>query len=595
MSHGTATAYALCVVIGDLNYAMLDQLLIAGLFFVLVISLVLTSWPAVWVFAIAMLSAYFLDLVGTSELLSKATNSGLITLILLLLVSIGLEKLSWLTRLSGKLITPNYSASLLRMGFFAALFSAFVNNTAVVATLAHTVRSNRHHPASKLLIPLSYAAILGGTITLIGTSTNLIVSSFLEDATGRGLAFGDFFWVGLAVTVIGLLVILASSGLLPAGNDQQIDINEYLIEVEVDESSDLVGKTILDNGLRELEDLFLVEIVRGNRLISPVAPQEIIRAGDKLIFSGDIKQVNALEAFDGLRLFAVEEGLLRANMMEVIVMPAATIEGKTVKDSGFRSLFDAAVVGMRRGGKRLSGKLGNITIQAGDNMMLAVGPDFNERKNLDKNFLVINDSVGEIKTTRFQDYFITGVLMLVIALASMELVPLIKGVTFLLICMLALGVVKGSELRRRFPFELWIIIASALTLSQALTNSGLVAVLANSLHDNLAQLGPYAALIGIYFGTLLLTETMTNNAAAALSFPIAYGLAESYGISPMPFIMTVAFGASASFLTPYGYNTNLMVQNLGGYELRDYFRAGLPLSIIYSGTVIFLVPRLFPF
>jgi di/tricarboxylate transporter len=282
-------------------------------------------------------------------------------------------------------------------------------------------------------------------------------------------------------------------------------------------------------------------------------------------------------------------------MTEVIVMPGATIEGKTVKDSGFRSLFDAAVVGMRRGGKRLSGKLGNITIQAGDNMMLAVGPDFNERKNLDKNFLVINDSVGEIKTTPFQDYFITSVLMLVIGLASMELIPLIKGVTFLLICMLALGVVKGSELRRRFPFELWIIIASALTLSQALTNSGLVAVLADSLHDNLEQLGPYAALLGIYLGTLLLTELMTNNAAAALSFPIAFGLAESYGVSHMPFVMAVAYGASASFLTPYGYNTNLMVQNLGGYELRDYFRVGLPVSIVYSLVVIVLIPRLFPF
>ena len=161
--------------------------------------------------------------------------------------------------------------------------------------------------------------------------------------------------------------------------------------------------------------------------------------------------------------------------------------------------------------------------------------------------------------------------------------------------MLALGVVRGSELRRRFPFELWIIIAAALTLSQALSNSGLVAALTTTLHGNLASLGPYTALVGIYFGTLILTELMTNNAAAALSFPIAFGLAESYGVSHMPFVMAVAYGASASFLTPYGYNTNLMVQNLGGYELRDYFRFGLPLSIAYSATVIYIVPRVFPF
>ena len=574
---------------------MLDQLLVAGLFLALVLSLVLTSWPAVWIFATAMLGAYFLDLVDTAEVLAKATNTGLVTLVLLLLVSVGLEKLSWLTRLSGKLITANYSASLLRMGFFAALFSAFVNNTAVVATLAHTVRSNRLHRASKLLLPLSYAAILGGTVTLIGTSTNLIVSSFLEDATGQGLAFGDFLLVGSAVTVVGLLVILAASRLLPEGSSHHIDINEYLIEMEVSADSSLVGKSILQNGLRELEDIFLVEIVRGNYLISPVAPHEHIEAGDKLIFSGDIKQVNALEAFDGLQLFAVEEGLLRTNMTEVIVMPGATIEGKTVKESGFRSLFDAAVVGMRRGGKRLSGKLGNITIQAGDNMVLAVGPDFNERKNLDKNFLVINDSVGEIKTTPFQDFFITGTLMIVIGLASVGLIPLIKGVMFLLVCMLALGVVRSSELRRRFPFQLAVIIASALTLSQALTNSGLMAILASWLHDNLAGLGPYAALVGIYLGTLLLTELMTNNAAAALSFPVAFGLAESYGISYMPLIMAVAYGASASFLTPYGYNTNLMVQNLGGYGLRDYLRFGLPLSLAYSATVLVMIPLVFPF
>jgi di/tricarboxylate transporter len=574
---------------------MLDQLLVAGLFLALLVSLIFTSWSAVWVFASAMLLAYFFGLVDASEILAKSTNTGLVTLILLLMVSIGLEKLSWLTRLSGKLISPNYSASVLRLGFFTALFSAIVNNTAVVATLAQSVRSNRHHPASKLLLPLSYAAILGGTMTLIGTSTNLIVSSFLEDATGQGLAFGDFLVIGAAVTGLGLLVILASSRLLPSNSAEQIDINEYLIEVEVSEDSGLVGKTILQNGLRDLEDLFLVEIVRDSYLVSPVAPYEYIEAGDKLIFSGDITRVSALEKFDGLQLFAVEEGLLRANMTEVIVMPGAAIEGKTVKESGFRSLFDAAVVGMRRGGKRLSGKLGNITIQAGDNMMLAVGPDFNERKNLGKNFLVINESVGEIKTTPFQDYFITAVLVLVIGLASMDRIPLIKGVTFLLVCMLAMRLVRGSELRRRFPFELWIIIASALTLAQALTNSGLVGMLADFLHNNLQELGPYAALAGIYFGTLLLTELMTNNAAAALSFPIAFGLAESYGLSHMPFVMAVAYGASASFLTPYGYSTNLMVQNLGGYELRDYFRAGLPLSVVYSVIVIFLTPLVFPF
>lgn len=574
---------------------MIDQVIIAVLFISLLTSLVLTDWPAVWIFTCAMLVAYFLGLVETEEVLGKATNNGLVTLIVLLLVSVGLEKLSWLGRLSDKLITPAFNISLLRLGAVTAFFSAFVNNTAVVATLAHTVRSNRHHAASRLLMPLSYAAILGGTMTLIGTSTNLIVSSFLEDATGKGLAFFDFLYIGTAATAIGLLVMLFTSRLLPDNGSEQMDINEYLIEAEVGAGSALVGKSIHENRLRELDDLFLVEIVRGEHLISPVAPQEYIEAGDKLIFSGDIKQVNALEAFDGLQLFAIEEGLLRENMMEVIVMPNASIEGKTIKGSGFRSLFDAAVVGMRRGGKRLSGKLGNITIQAGDNLMLAVGSDFNERKNLDKNFAVIDDSVGRAKTTPGQNYLITGLLLAVIALATTGTVSLVKGMTFLLVCMLLMGVVRGSELRRRFPFELWLIITSALTLSQALTNSGLVALMAGFLHDNLAGLGPYAALVGIYFGTLVLTEMMTNNAAAALAFPIAFGLAESYGVSPMPFVMAVAFGASASFLTPYGYTTNLMVQNLGGYSMSDYFRAGLPLSLSYSATVLVLLPRVFPF
>ena len=580
---------------GEGDLLTIDQLIISGLFLWLMACLVFTDWSVPYLFTCTMLIAYFLGLVDTAEMLGKATNSGLVTLMLLLLVSVGLEKLYWLNRLSGKLITSSYAMSVLRLGFVTAFFSALVNNTAVVATLAHTVRSNRHHPASRLLLPLSYAAILGGTMTLIGTSTNMIVSSMLEDVTGQGLAFFDFFFIGATVTVLGMLVILLSSFLLPSGTAERLDVHQYLIETEVQLNSPLIGKSIAENHLRDLDDLFLVELVRDDYLVSPVSPSEHIEAGDKLIFSGDIKKLNLLEDFPGLQLFAVEEGLLRENMTEVIVLPNATIEGRTIKESGFRSLFDAAVVGMRRGGKRLSGKLGSITLQAGDSMILAVGPDFGERKNLGKNFVIVDDSVAGAKISAFQNYFVTITLCAVIALASLELVPLIKGLLFLLACMLIFGVVKGSELRRRFPFELWLIIASALILAQALKNSGLVALTAASFSTELAAVGPYVALVGIYFFTLFITEVMTNNAAAALSFPLAYGLAESFGVNMMPFVMAVAYGASASFLTPYGYTTNLMVQNLGGYSMGNYFRFGLPLSVAYSGLVLFLIPRVFPF
>ena len=573
---------------------MVEQILSGAVFILLVGSLVLTNWSPTRIFCCALLASYALGVVDTADILDKVSNPGVMTLLIVLLVSMGLEKLNWVKDLSGKLISKSYTLSLIKLYGVTAVASAFMNNTAVVVTMAQRVRHNKYHPGSKLLIPLSYAAILGGTTTLIGTSTNLIVSSFLEDATGAGLAFFDFFIVGASAALLGLVTMLLASRLLPRHSTEKLDMHAYLIETEVMPESPLIGKSVIVNRLRDLEALFLVEIVRGDHLISPVSPREVIAAGDNLIFSGDITQLSTLQQFEGLSSFALDEDLLRQNLTEVIVMPNASIEGRSIKEAGFRALFDAAVVGLHRGGKRLSGKLGDIALQAGDNLVLAAGPDFANRKNLNKNFTVISDTVNP-RLSLPQHYFLSVSLFVAVILATFNILPLIKGLAFVLAGMLLLGIVQGSELRRRFPFELILIVISALVFSQALTNAGLTGIVADGIHHYLSDMGPFAALAGIFFVTLLMTETMTNTAAAALAFPIAFGLSESFNVNYMPFVMAVAYGASASFLTPYGYTTNLMVQNLGNYRIGDYLRAGLPLTAIYSLSVVGLIPIIYPF
>ena len=573
---------------------MLDQILVAMVLLWLLSALVLTRWPAPWIFASSMLACFLLGLVDADTVLSKAANEGLITLVLLLLVSVGLERLPWLANLSQRLVVPSLSMSLLRVSVVTSVFSAFVNNTAVVATLAGTLRKNRHHAASRLLLPLSYAAILGGTLTLIGTSTNLIVSSFYQDATGSGLAFFAFFPVALPAAVAGIVVLVLTRRRLPDRGSDALQVDEYLIETEVLSDSKLIGISIQDNGLRDLGELFLVEIVRGEELLSPVAPTQKIEAGDKLIFSGDVTRVGTLERFHGLKLFAVDEGLLSTNMLEVVIMPNAAIAGQTIKESSFRARFDAAVVGLKRDGERLSGKLGAITLQPGDSLVLAVGPDFYQRMNLQKNFLIVDSSVDSASLPLGISLFLSLSLAAVVSLSALGVLSLFKGLAFLLASMLVLGVVTGADLRRRFPFEMWLIITSALALSHVMNATGLVDSVVGMMTPSLALVSPIWALIAVYLLTLTLTELMTNNAAAAIMFPLAYTLAISSGSEPMAFVMAVAFGASASFITPFGYTTNLMVQNLGGYSRGDYFRLGLPVSIVYSAIVLTLLPVIYP-
>jgi di/tricarboxylate transporter len=398
----------------------------------------------------------------------------------------------------------------------------------------------------------------------------------------------------LPAAIAGIICMALFRHRLPQYEQTALQISEHLIEAKVLPESKLIGRSIVDNGLRDLDGLFLVEIARGHEILSPVAPSQCIESGDRLIFSGDVSRVGLLSTFQGLQLFAIEEGLLSDNMTEVILLPNAAVAGQTIKESSFRARFDAAVVGLRRDGAQLSGKLGGITLQPGDYLALAVGPDFAQRMNLGRNFLVVNSQLNTMRLPLLVSIFITAAVVAVVTLAAMGILALIKGLAFLLAIFLVLGVINGADLRRRFPFEMWIIIASALTVAQGLQDTGAVAAAAAWAAPLITGIEPLWILIVVYLLTVLLTELMTNNAAAALMFPVAWTLAISSGADPMPFVMAIAFGASASFLTPFGYTTNLMVQNLGSYRRADYVRYGLPVTLVYSAVVLLILPRVFP-
>lgn len=538
------------------------------------------------VFGLLLLALFATNVVTTEQVISSFANKGLLTLVLLMICSVSLEKTRILRHVAAFIIKPRYTTTWCRLYILTAISSGFLNNTAVVSTMLAPLRNNPHHPASKLLLPLSYAAILGGTLTLVGTSTNLIVNSMVIDLDLPPLGFFDFTLIG-SLLVIGCGIFLFFlSRFLPNHHKATVIASDYLIDAEVLENSSLVDKTIEANGLRSLESLFLVEILRNGHLISPVSPNEVVKAQDRLLFSGDIKKVTLLNQFDGLSLFAHENGLPLNNLKEVIVRPESTLAGKTLKKVGFRALFDAAVVAMKRDGEQVSGKLGDIVLQPGDYLILAVGEDFKTRHNITKNFYLINGVETEQLLEGKKELLATVGFFSAILLAAVDFIPLFQGMLLLLGALLYCGCLNTNEVLQRFPKQIWLIISSALLLSQALMNINAISYLSDFIATRQQFFTPFIGLVFVYLLTWFLTELVTNNAAAALIFPIAYGLAISLDADTHSFIMAVAFGASASFISPYGYQTNLMVYNAGQYQISDFIKVGLPTGLLYGIIVI---------
>ena len=547
---------------------------------------------------VSLAAGYLLvGFIDTSTLLVQYTNPALATLLLLLLVSLALERSPLLDWLSKYLLKGHPKLATARLMGSTAVLSAFLNNTAVVAAFLGAITRQQGIAPSRLLIPLSYASILGGITTLVGTSTNLVVNSFHLNASGSELGMFQFSLVGIPVALITLAVLLWRANALPHHRPEDTEEKlSYFLAADVEAESPMIGQSIEQNGLRSLDGLYLLEIERQGRLISPVAPDEQLQADDTLVFTGEVSKVQALQRFPGLNLFGHQaDNLLATNLVEVVISHESELAGKTLQDVDFRSMFSAGVVGIRRGDKRLEGQLGKIPLRVGDCLLLAVSADFRQHRNLDRNFHLLSGSFTRPQLNRKESLITLGGFAAVISLAAANWLPLFHGLLILLGALLLLKVISMAELRRRFPFELWLIIGSALAIAQALENSGAAALLADGMQAIFSGYGIYAAFIGCYLLTLLLTETVTNNAAAALAFPIAWSTAQAFGADPLPFVMAVAYGASACFLIPFGYQTHLMVYSPGRYKITDFFKIGLPVSLTYSAAVLLITPLVFPF
>jgi di/tricarboxylate transporter len=561
----------------------------------LIALLTLTRLSAAWVFGAVAVLTYLTDLLNVQQFAASFTDSSLLTLVLLLLVSIALEKTRLISWVGQQLNNGGLRTVLTRLWVSTSLLSSFTANTAVVASLIGAIKRSQKFAPSKLMLPMAFAATFGGTLTLIGTSTNLVVNSFLDKA---GLPLLQFFTttaVGAGVVLSGMLMMWLIADRLPV-TEKTVDETDlqYFLEARLSADSVLIGKTIGEAGLRHLRKLFLAEIVRGDQNIAPVCPDDRLQQGDVLLFAGDMESVALLQEIQGLTLY----GHHRMNgqaLVEAIISHSSSLNGVSLKDAKFREEFDAVVVAVKRGQERLQGGLGSIVLQTGDTLLLVPGKTFHQNSKLNKEFLLVNGVDSATRLSLRRSWGVLSAFVAVIGLSMTGELPLLKGLVLLLIGLMATGIVSLQEIRRRFPLDIVLIVGGALVLSQAMENTGVSALLGQGLLQVFTGYHLFWALAALYFFTLILTELMSNNAAAALACPLAISLAKAFGIDPMPFIMAVLFGASASFISPWGYQTNLLVFTVGNYKLSQYVKVGLPMALAYSIAVLALIPLFFPF
>jgi len=541
------------------------------------------------------------------EGLAGFSNPGVMTIATLYIVAAGLKETGAIQWIAGRLLgQPNgVRQGLAKVIMPTSVMSAFMNNTAVVAMFIPSIQewSKRVNiPASKLLIPLSYAAILGGTCTLIGTSTNLVVDGLMQSTFDYKMGMFSLTWLGLPLLLVGgTFLYFFADRLLPdrQGTIEQLgNAREYSVDVIVDENGPLVGKTIEEAGLRNLSFGYLVEIHRGSRILSAVAPDTQLQAGDELVFIGapecarELRQIHGLNPANGdvdkLKIASHERCLV-----EAVIGPEFVGLEQSIKDSRFRTRFQAAILSVSRNGQRITGKIGDIRLQVGDTLLLETGQDFVGQYRSRRDFLLVSAMNDSTPPAFSKAPFALYVLLGMVLLSASGLLSILEAAFLAAGAMLVTRCISVTKARRNIDLTVITVIAASFSLGEAMTKTGMAEQIAQWLM--FGGMSPWVMLAIVYVLTTLFTEVITNNAAAILMFPIAVSIAQQLGVDHMPFVIAVMFAASASFIMPLGYQTNLMVMGPGGYQTSDFLKIGIPMSIIVSVTSIVLIPFIWAF
>ncbi len=571
-------------------------------------TLALTRIAADLVLMSALALLLFTGVLGPVQALAGFANPGVITIATLYVVAAGLKEtgaVQWIARmLLGH--PKSQRGAQVRMIAPTGMLSAFMNNTAVVAMFIPAIQDWAQRlgiPASKLLLPLSYAAILGGTCTLIGTSTNLVVDGMLQSTLGINLGLFELAWVGIPLLVIGgAFLVLFGYRLLPdrGGISEELDlVREYGVEMEVASPGPLAGKTVAEAGLRALSYGYLTEIDRNGRLITAVEPDRTLQAGDKLYFVGAPECASELRRIQGLKpangsVHKLEVENHQRCLVEVVLGPEFAALGQTIRDSRFRTRFNAVILSVSREGRRVPGKLGDITFRMGDTLLLEASEQFVAQYRFRRDFLLVSALNDSTPPDFHKAPRALGILGVMVLLSASGLLSILEAAFLAAGGMILAGCLTASRARRSVDLPVLVVIAASFALGNAMTVTGAAEWVASSLLS-FGPLTPWVALALVYILTAAFTEMITNNAAAVLMFPIALAISEQLGVSVLPFAIAVMFAASASFITPLGYQTNLMVYGPGRYRFTDYVRIGTPLSLLVGVVAVGLIPLVWGF